>query len=46
VEKPKILRLAGQPSRIHHMTYQKQLENAQYFNCLDSMITNDARFKC
>ena len=25
------------------MTGQKQLENAEYFNCFCSMITNDAR---
>jgi hypothetical protein len=28
------------------MTHQKQLENAQYFIHLDSVITNDARFTC
>jgi len=28
------------------MTHPKQLENAQYFVYLDSVITNDARFTC
>jgi hypothetical protein len=28
------------------MIDQKQLENVEYFNYLDSMITNDARCTC
>jgi hypothetical protein len=43
VEKTKIMRISRQPSPIQIMTYQKQLENVEYFNYLGDMITNDAR---
>jgi hypothetical protein len=43
VENTKVMRISRQPSRIKIMTDQKQLENVEYFNYLDSMITNDAR---
>ena len=32
-----------QPSPLRIMIDEKQLENMEYLNCLDSMTTNDAR---
>jgi hypothetical protein len=43
VEKSKMVRIARQPSPTQNMTDQKQPQNVEYFNCLDGMITNDAR---
>ena len=43
VGKATVIRTARQPSRVQIMPRQKQLENAQYFNYLDSVITNDVR---
>jgi Tfp pilus assembly major pilin PilA len=43
VEKTKVMRISMQPSPIKIMIAQKQLENVEYFNYLDSMITNYAR---
>jgi hypothetical protein len=37
------MRVSGQPSPIKTMMYQKELESVEYFNCLCSVITNDAR---
>jgi hypothetical protein len=37
------MRISRQPSPIKIMIDQKQLENVEYFNCLGSMIINDAR---
>jgi hypothetical protein len=42
VGKPKVKRIARHPSPVQIMTDQKQLENVEYFDCLGSMITNDA----
>jgi hypothetical protein len=39
----KIIRISREPSSLQIMTDQKQAENVEYFNCLGSMITNDAR---
>jgi len=39
----KIMRISGQPSPIHLMIDQKQQENVEYFGCIGSMITKDAR---
>jgi hypothetical protein len=36
------MRISRQPSPMKIMIDQKQLENAEYFNYLGSMITNDA----
>jgi transposase-like protein len=33
----------GQPSPVNIMMHQKQLEHAEYFEYLNSMISNDAR---
>jgi hypothetical protein len=41
--KTKIMRISRQPSTVQITTDQKQLENVEYFNCLSSMRTNDAR---
>jgi hypothetical protein len=43
VEKTKVMRISRQPPPMKIMIYQKQLENVEYFNYLDSMITNDAK---
>jgi hypothetical protein len=43
VEKTQIMRTSWQPSPVQIMMDQKQLDNTEYFNCLGSMITNDAR---
>jgi hypothetical protein len=42
VEKTKVMRISRQPSPIQIIVDQKQPENVEYFNCLGSMITNDA----
>jgi len=42
-KKTKVVRNSGHPSPIQNTKDQKQLENVEYFNCLGSMITNDAR---
>jgi hypothetical protein len=42
--KTKVTRISRQPSAVQIMIYQKQLENEEYFNYLDSMVTNDARY--
>jgi hypothetical protein len=46
VVKTKVMRIPRQPFPIQIMIDQKQLENMEYFNCLGSMITNDARCTC
>jgi hypothetical protein len=43
VEKTRVMRISRQPSPMKIMIDQKQLEDVEYFNYLDSMITNDAR---
>jgi hypothetical protein len=42
-KRTKLLRLSRQPSPVQIMTDQEQLQNAQYCNHMDSVITNDAR---
>ena len=46
VEKTKVIRISRQPSPLEIMIDQKQQENAEYFNYVYSMITNDARRTC
>jgi hypothetical protein len=41
--KTKAMKISRQPSPIQIMKDKKQLENVEYFGCLGSMITNDAR---
>jgi hypothetical protein len=43
VDKTKVMRISRQPYPIKNMIDQKQFENLEYFNYLDSIITNDAR---
>jgi len=43
VQKTKVVRNSRHPSPVQTMKVQKQLENVEYFNCLGSMITNDAQ---
>jgi hypothetical protein len=42
VDKTKVLRISRQPSPIQTMIDQKQKDTVEYFNCLGSMITNNA----
>jgi hypothetical protein len=37
------MRISREPSPLQMMMDQKQVDNVEYFNCLGSMITNDAR---
>jgi len=41
--KTKVMRISRQPSPLRFMIDEKQLDNMEYFNCLESMIRNDAR---
>jgi hypothetical protein len=41
--KPKVIRISRQPSPVQVMINQNQGENVEYFNCLGSMMTNEAR---
>jgi hypothetical protein len=43
VEKTKTMRISRQPTPIQIKIDKKPLENVEEFNCLGSMITNDAR---
>ena len=43
VEKTKVMRISRQPSPVTIMIDQKQLENAECFKYLGSMLTNDGR---
>ena len=36
------MRIWRQPSTVHIVTDQKQLDNVQYLNYLQSLVTNDA----
>jgi hypothetical protein len=45
VEKTKVMRIKSKPSPISITIDQKQPVNVEYFNCLGSMITNNARCK-
>jgi hypothetical protein len=40
----KVMRISRQLSPIQIMMHQKQPGNVQYFSCLGSMTTNDARY--
>lgn len=42
VEKSKVMRISRQRSPIQIIRDQRQPENVEYFNCLISIITNDA----
>ena len=44
VEKTKVIRTSRKPSPVQVMIDQKPLQNIAYFNYLDSIITNDARY--
>jgi hypothetical protein len=46
VEKSNVMGISRQPSPVQIMMDQKQLENVEYFNCLGTLITNDARCVC
>jgi len=46
VEETKIMRMSRQPSPIQIMVDQTQLENVECFNCVGSVITNDAVCVC
>ena len=41
--KTRVMRISGHSFQIQIVIDQKQPENVEYFNCLGSMITNDAR---
>jgi len=43
VVKTKVMSISRQPSPIHIMMDQKQLDDVEYFNSVGSMLTNDAR---
>ena len=43
VAKTKVMRISRQPSTVQILIGQKQLESLEYFNCLCSVITNNAR---
>ena len=46
VEKTKVMRISRQPSPVTIMIDQKQLENAECFKYLGSLLTNDGRCTC
>jgi hypothetical protein len=43
VDTTEVMRISIKPSPIQIMIDQKQWKNVEYFNCLGSMITHDAR---
>jgi len=43
VKKTKVMRISDQPSQVQIKVDQNQMGNVEYFSCLGSMITNDAR---
>jgi hypothetical protein len=43
VVKTTVMGISRQPSPIHIMIDQKQMDNVEYFNCVGSMLTKDAR---
>jgi hypothetical protein len=43
VEKPKVMRILGQPSPVQIVIHQKQLRKIEYLKYFGSTITNDAR---
>ena len=45
-KKPKVVKITRQPSHVQIMIdKKKQVENVERLNCLNSMMTNDARCK-
>jgi hypothetical protein len=46
VAKTQIVRISKQPSPTQIMILQKQPKNVEYFSCLGSLKTNDARCTC
>jgi hypothetical protein len=44
--KKSVMRISRELSLLQIVTDQKALENVQCFNCLGSMVTNDARCIC
>jgi hypothetical protein len=46
VEKTKVMRISRQPFPVKIMIDQKQLENAESFKYLGSILTNDGRCIC
>jgi len=46
VEKSKVMRISRQRSPVQIIRDQRQPENVEYFNCLISIITNDATCAC
>jgi hypothetical protein len=43
VEETTVVRISGEPSSVHIMMDQEQLENVEYFDYLGSAMTKDAR---
>jgi hypothetical protein len=43
VGKTKVVRISRQPSPLQTLTYQKQVENVEYFKHVGCMLTYDAR---
>jgi hypothetical protein len=46
VDKTKAVRFSKKTSTVQTTIDEKQLENVEYFNCLFTMVTNDARCIC
>ena len=46
VDKTKVMRISRPPSPVRIILDQKQLETVEYFNCLSSMIKDNARCMC
>ena len=46
VEKTKVMRIPRQPFPVKIMIDQKQLENVEPFQYLDSILTNEGRYTC
>jgi hypothetical protein len=45
-KKTKVMRISRQPLPVRLIIDQKQLENVESFNYLDSILTNDGRYTC
>ena len=43
VVKTRVMIISRQPSPVHIMIDQKQLDNVEYFNSVGSILTNDVR---
>jgi len=46
VKKYMVMRISRQPSPVHITRSKKKLDNVEYFNYLDSLVTNAARCTC